>query len=95
MGSSKEISGEKLTALRNYLAVLADYFPFGLNGKKLLKQINSMAQNSQVLQGNEIGKLFKEAEAESRQVFSTPQKWLGKYIQSIQDGMGSFCAYTK
>lgn len=80
MGGLKEISGEKLQALRNYLKVLVKHFPFGRNGKALLQQISEIAGSSDPVHGGDIAKLVKENEKDDKQVFSTPQKWLGKFV---------------
>ncbi|KAL1516670.1 hypothetical protein ABEB36_000552 [Hypothenemus hampei] len=77
VGSSKEITGEKLQALRKYLQVLEKYFPFGANGKALLRQLSQLAESSDLVEGARIAKLMQEAEKETSQVFSTPPKWLG------------------
>ncbi|CAG9761782.1 unnamed protein product [Ceutorhynchus assimilis] len=77
VGGTKEISGEKLKALRKYLQVLLGYFPFNQNGKNLLQEILTYANSEETIQGATIGKLVKEAEKVEKQVFSTPQKWLG------------------
>ncbi|XP_066254593.1 sulfhydryl oxidase 2-like [Euwallacea similis] len=76
VGGLKEITGEKLQALRTYVQVLAKYFPFGINGKALLQEISALVEASDPVEGNKIGTLVRNAENESRQVFSTPQKWL-------------------
>ncbi|CAH1179070.1 unnamed protein product [Phaedon cochleariae] len=72
----KEITGDKLEALKTYLNVLAKYFPFGKYGQQFLRQLRDFVASRTTLDGNEIAKLLESAEKEESQVFSTPQNWL-------------------
>ncbi|KAJ8975173.1 hypothetical protein NQ317_011076 [Molorchus minor] len=66
----KEISGEKLNALKSYLNVLSKYFPFGKFGHYFLSEINEYVSNNPTVKGADIFRMVKEAESEERQVFS-------------------------
>ncbi|XP_030765654.1 sulfhydryl oxidase 2-like [Sitophilus oryzae] len=77
IGGSKEISGEKLEALKKYISVLAKYFPFGRNGKAFLNQIDNYVNSSPTVYGSEFSKLVDSAENENSLVFSSPKHWLG------------------
>ncbi|VEN37277.1 unnamed protein product [Callosobruchus maculatus] len=61
IGANKEIRGEQLQALRLYVDVLDKYFPFGSEGKVLLKEIKELVHNSDPVNGLEIRKKIIEA----------------------------------
>lgn len=72
----REITGEKLNALKAYLSVLIKYFPFGKFGQSFLLDLNEYVSSSTPVNGADIGKMVRDAENEDRQVFSSPQQWL-------------------
>ncbi|KAJ8939110.1 hypothetical protein NQ318_005930 [Aromia moschata] len=74
---TKEITGEKLAALRAYLSVLLKYFPFGKFGQMFLAELHDYVSTRETVQGADIYNMVKAAEREDRQVFSSPQQWLG------------------
>nr|XP_023027349.1 sulfhydryl oxidase 2 [Leptinotarsa decemlineata] len=76
VGNSKEITGEKLKALSDYMNILERHFPFGKYGQLFLKEIKNHISQKTFIHGSEIRKMVEDAEREERQVFSTPQKWL-------------------
>ncbi|CAH1965940.1 unnamed protein product [Acanthoscelides obtectus] len=77
IGVQKEIKGKRLEALRLYLDVLEKYFPFGDNGKSLMKEIKELAYKSDNVNGLDIRKKVLEAGKSEKKVFSTPQRWVG------------------
>ncbi|KAJ8929359.1 hypothetical protein NQ314_017963 [Rhamnusium bicolor] len=76
IASVKEITGEKLEALKAYLNILVKYFPFGKYGQSFLVELRDYVSSEAVVKGTEIGKMLQDAEKEDRQVFSSPQQWL-------------------
>lgn len=76
VGLTKEITGEKLQALRNYVALLVKYFAFGENGKILLQKIKTYVDSNDPVNGAEISKMMKEAEKPDSKIFSSPRQWL-------------------
>ncbi|KAJ8922380.1 hypothetical protein NQ315_004323 [Exocentrus adspersus] len=77
VASVKEITGEKLEALKAYLNVLVKYFPFGMYGQAFLVELKDYVTHSDAVKGADIAKIVKDAEKEERQVFSSPKQWLG------------------
>lgn len=77
VGSVKELSGEKLKALQDYLSILVKYFPFGKYGHAFLNDLKSAVSNTESLKGEIIANMVVDAEKEERQVFSSPPQWLG------------------
>lgn len=76
VGLRREISGENLQALRNYVALLVKYFPFGHNGKIFLQKIKTYVDSNDPVNGAEISKMMKEAEKPDQKIFSSPRQWL-------------------
>ncbi|XP_057652924.1 sulfhydryl oxidase 2-like [Diorhabda carinulata] len=76
VASVKEITKEQLQALKNYLHVIAKYFPFGRNGQLFLKDLKEFVWFKTVVKGEDIGNFVKHAEKENQLVFSSPQHWL-------------------
>lgn len=72
----KEITGEKLQALRSYLNVLEKYFPFGKFGHLFLVELRDYVLSHNTVSGNIIAKVVRDAEREERQVFSSTENWL-------------------
>lgn len=72
----KEISGDKLIALRSYLDALAKYFPFGKYGKLFLTELRDFAKNRITVFGDDIADMVENAEKDERQVFSSKPDWL-------------------
>ncbi|KAB0796969.1 hypothetical protein PPYR_11030 [Photinus pyralis] len=78
VGSVKTISGERLTALVDYVSILAKYFPFGIAGKQFLHELKrKILEAGEVLQGSDVSAWLRDAEPEDRRVFSSPAQWLG------------------
>lgn len=75
VGSVKDITDEKLDALRAYLTVLAKYFPFGKKGQVFLQELRDLANSKPLIHGSEVVDAVKNAE-NSHIVFSSPQQWL-------------------
>nr|XP_023030357.1 sulfhydryl oxidase 2-like [Leptinotarsa decemlineata] len=76
VGRVKEVTLEKLEALKKYISILEKYFPFGENGKKLLSKIKSDVFSNETVKGTSISKLVKDAEHPSQRVFSSSKQWL-------------------
>lgn len=76
VASIKEITGEKLEALKAYVKILVKYFPFGKFGQAFLVELKDYISNEETVKGADIGKMVKDAEKEDQQVFSSPQQWL-------------------
>lgn len=76
VGLKKEITGEQLHALRNYVDVLFKYFPFNYNGKALLQKIKYYIDTTDPVNGGEISRMIKEAEKPTQRIFSSPRQWL-------------------
>lgn len=76
VGSVKEITGDKLKALKAYLNVLERYFPFGKFGHLFLVELRDYVSSHTTVSGNVIVDMVKDAERQERQVFSTPENWL-------------------
>nr|CAI5850661.1 unnamed protein product [Callosobruchus analis] len=72
----KEITGERLEALKAYLDVLVKYFPFGKYGHMFLIELRDFVLSKKHVRGEDISILVHDAEKESRQVFSSPEEWL-------------------
>lgn len=75
---TKLIDGEKLRALRKYLALLAAYFP--LRRASLgayLKTISDVVDKKSRMTGEEFGQLVKVTEERMSPVYSGPQRWIG------------------
>lgn len=72
---TKTISGEKLTALKNYLDVIRKYFPASKRGQAFLEQLYETCNNVQEVSGKD----FRTAlvESESKNIFSSPLQFLG------------------
>ncbi|VEN64808.1 unnamed protein product [Callosobruchus maculatus] len=94
IGANKEIRGEQLQALRLYVDILDKYFPFGSEGKMLLKEIKELVHNSDPVNGLEIRKKIIEAGKPEKKVFSTPQKWIG-CLGSTPEYRGYPCSLWK
>lgn len=73
----KEITKEKLTALKIYLNVLSKYFPFGRNGRIFLQDLKDFVWYKTTVKGDDIAKILMNAEKEDQLVFSSPHHWLG------------------
>ncbi|XP_019870515.2 sulfhydryl oxidase 1-like isoform X1 [Aethina tumida] len=74
---TKEITGYKLAALRNYLSVLIKYFPFGKYGQAFLMDLKYYVDGRDMVRGKDIFDKVKAAEKLDSQVFSTPEGWIG------------------
>lgn len=72
----KDITGEKLQALRAYIHILERYFPFGKFGHLFLIEIRDFLNSHDVINGETIAKLVRDAEKDDRQIFSSNENWL-------------------
>ncbi|KAF5284377.1 hypothetical protein FQR65_LT13564 [Abscondita terminalis] len=78
VASTKTITGERLTALINYVSVLIKYFPFGFYGREFLVDLyNKIKKAGDVLDGSDVNFWIREAESEDRKIFSSPAQWVG------------------
>uniref|UniRef100_A0A6P7HBE4 Sulfhydryl oxidase n=1 Tax=Diabrotica virgifera virgifera TaxID=50390 RepID=A0A6P7HBE4_DIAVI len=78
VGLVKEITDERLQALKNYINVLYKYFPFGRNGKLFLHDLKEFVWYKTAVKGSDIANFLKHAEMENQLVFSSPLgQWLG------------------
>lgn len=76
MGAVKEITGEKLQALKAYLNIIEKYFPFGKFGHLFLVELRHFVSSRDSVDGDAIFKMVVDAEREERQVFSSSETWL-------------------
>jgi len=73
----RNISGEHLSALKNYVAVLIKYFPFGQQGLKFLTELKKKAlDNKEVVSGKDVRQAFIKLEDEFKP-FLPHQGWVG------------------
>ncbi|KAL6263458.1 hypothetical protein P5V15_006250 [Pogonomyrmex californicus] len=73
----KSIDGEKMEALRKYLAVLAVYFPLRRNNA-YLEVIRDVVESKSSMTGEEFSQLAKTTEEEMSPVYSgMPRRWIG------------------
>lgn len=71
------ISGERLTALKQFVAVVARYFPFGGNGKKFIHDFQEFVMmKDDSLSGKELEVELKRLEVTHRPIFSS-SRWVG------------------
>ncbi|XP_029163854.1 sulfhydryl oxidase 2-like isoform X2 [Nylanderia fulva] len=74
---TKSIDGEKMEALRKYLAVLAAYFPLR-RGNAYLEVIRDVVKSRTTMTGEEFSQLAKTTEEEMSPVYSAlPHQWMG------------------
>lgn len=72
VATTREIAGEKLLALRNYLNVILKYFPLGPKAQTLLRQVKDHVNQAEVVQGADIARFLQNDD----DAFSSPQNWL-------------------
>lgn len=73
----KSIDGEKMEALRRYLAVLAAYFPLR-RSNTYLEVIRDVVKSRSTMTGEEFSQLAKTTEEEMSRVYSgLPHQWMG------------------
>ncbi|KAK0177524.1 hypothetical protein PV328_001571 [Microctonus aethiopoides] len=72
---SQNITGEKLEALKNYLQVLAGYFPMKFGSSQYLKNIYNTVKNKTTIDDNEFRNLIALIKNESNQ--SKEFEWIG------------------
>ncbi|CAH1966731.1 unnamed protein product [Acanthoscelides obtectus] len=94
VGAKKEITGEQLDALRLYIDILEKYFPFGNNGKALLKEIKAVVHENDPVIGLEVRKKVLDAGKPEKKVFSTSKKWIG-CLGSTPEYRGYPCSLWK
>uniref|UniRef100_A0A1B6KLZ5 Sulfhydryl oxidase n=1 Tax=Graphocephala atropunctata TaxID=36148 RepID=A0A1B6KLZ5_9HEMI len=73
----KNITGERLTALKNYMNILIKYFPFGQQGIDFLRKLNENAlEGRSEVSGREFRQNFLRIEEEYKP-FLPKQGWIG------------------
>lgn len=73
----KSIDGEKMQALRGYLALLAAYFPLQRNNV-YLEVIRDVVEKKNTLTGEEFSQVARTTEEEMSPVYSgAPRQWIG------------------
>ncbi|XP_022185343.2 sulfhydryl oxidase 1 [Nilaparvata lugens] len=77
IGNKKDIVGEKMEALKNYLAVLEKYFPFGKEGKTFLSNLKNDMMGRDAIKGDNFTIISKQYENNSHAPFLTKQDWIG------------------
>uniref|UniRef100_A0A7G3ACA2 Sulfhydryl oxidase n=1 Tax=Lutzomyia longipalpis TaxID=7200 RepID=A0A7G3ACA2_LUTLO len=76
-----DIRDDRLLALKRFLSVLSRYFPFGENGRKFLKELETfVGQKEDSVSGEEFEKYAKNLEEANRPVFSST-KFVGCYSE--------------
>ncbi|XP_067009064.2 sulfhydryl oxidase 1 isoform X2 [Anabrus simplex] len=73
----KLITGDALQALKNYLNVLAKYFPFGETGVKFLKKLHEKVEDIFEIKGEQFYKYVEQFESELKPVFMSTDGWIG------------------
>lgn len=74
----KSIDGEKIKALRKYLAVLAAYFPLLQRNNVYLEVIRDVVEHNSCMTGEEFSQLAKTTEEEMSPVYSgASRRWIG------------------
>lgn len=74
---TKSIDGEKMEALRRYLAILAAYFPLR-RSNTYLEVIRDVVKTRSTMTGEEFSQLTKTTEEEMSPVYSgLPHQWIG------------------
>ena len=77
ISQTKSIDGEKMEALRKYLAVLAAYFPLR-RSNTYLEVIRDVVKSRTTMTGEEFSQLAKTTEEEMSPVYSgLPHQWMG------------------
>ena len=74
---SKMIDGEKLIALKNYLHVLASYFPMRHTGVVYLSTLYDIIKKKRSITGGNFRHLVSSTEEEMSQVYSGNLEWIG------------------
>ncbi|XP_031829022.1 sulfhydryl oxidase 2 [Nomia melanderi] len=72
----KVINGEKMDALKNYLDVLADYFPLR-HGNIFLETIRDIIKKRNDISGEKYSQIIKSTEEEMLPIYSGPPQWIG------------------
>ncbi|XP_075229381.1 sulfhydryl oxidase 1-like [Lycorma delicatula] len=73
----KNIEGEKLVALKNYVTVLSKYFPIGVDGRKFFSALKQVILPKTVVYGKEFAAYVKNQEILLNNVFLPSQDWIG------------------
>lgn len=74
---SKMIDGEKLVALKNYLSVLASYFPMRHTGVVYLSTLYDIVKEKKNITGADFRRLVASTEEEMSPVYSGTLEWIG------------------
>uniref|UniRef100_A0A1L8DWD9 Sulfhydryl oxidase n=1 Tax=Nyssomyia neivai TaxID=330878 RepID=A0A1L8DWD9_9DIPT len=76
-----EIRDDRLMALKRFLGVLSRYFPFGENGRKFLKELETyVGHKEESVSGEDFEATAKNLEEANRPVFSS-SKFVGCYSE--------------
>ncbi|XP_017773432.1 PREDICTED: sulfhydryl oxidase 2 [Nicrophorus vespilloides] len=76
IGTTKDIFGEKLDALKAYFSVLIKYFPFGIQGKAFLEELLDLLKDKVSLDGATIVEVVNKYDTEAANVFSSKHQWI-------------------
>ncbi|KAG8328765.1 flavin-linked sulfhydryl oxidase activity protein [Homalodisca vitripennis] len=80
----KNITGNQLVALKNYMKILIHYFPFGQQGKEFLRKLNERAvEGRNEVSGKDFRQSFLQVEEEYKP-FLPKQGWIGCRGSSLQ-----------
>lgn len=78
-----KIDGERFTALKQFLAVIRRYFPFGGNGQQFIRKLQDYVMTNDVsISGASFDEAVKRLEAKYRPVFSS-SRWVGCYSDNV------------
>lgn len=77
VANHEDISGERLAALKQFVAVVARYFPFGGNGQRFIKDLQEYVMTrEEAVSGKDFSVELKRLEAVHTPVFSS-SRWVG------------------
>lgn len=76
VAARKDISGERLSALRGFVNVIRKYFPLGRNGQVFLMDLFNLVNSRSVVHGQDIANLVHLNEGENKFVFSSEHSWM-------------------
>lgn len=73
----KNIEGEKLDALKNYVTILSKYFPIATEGRRFLKSVKDYVLQKNNIDGKNFSDFAKHNEEILNDVFLSQQSWIG------------------
>ncbi|KAH0554373.1 sulfhydryl oxidase 2-like [Cotesia glomerata] len=71
------IENVKMESLKEFLRVLALYFPFKHDNSGYLSQIRDIIENKTMIDGKDFRELIKSTEKKLSQVYKSKQQWIG------------------